>query len=70
MSLHTLTDPRRFAAAWHSIRNVTPTDVGEMQAAMQLASREGIDYCDALERVRGQAYALAETLDGQYPSGE
>lgn len=41
-----------FAQAWHEASRVPPTDVAEMQAAMKLASKEGIDYMDALERVR------------------
>ena len=46
-----------FAQAWQEQARVPPTDVAEMQAAMRLTSQEGIDYCDALERVRGEIYA-------------
>lgn len=41
-----------FAQAWREASRVPPTDVAEMQAAMRLASKEGIDYMGALERVR------------------
>ena len=46
-----------FAQAWHDVSRAQPTNVNEMQAAMRLASQEGIDYCDAVERVRGEIYA-------------
>lgn len=35
-------------------------DTDEMRAAMFLASKEGIDYCDAAERVRGEMYAMEQ----------
>lgn len=38
--------PREYVERAH------PTDVAEMQAAMRLASRDNIDYCDALARIR------------------
>lgn len=41
-----------FAQAWHEVSRAQPTNVNEMQAAMRLASQEGIDYCDALKRVQ------------------
>lgn len=41
-----------FAQAWREVSRAQPTDVNEMQAAMRLASKEGIDYCDALKRVQ------------------
>lgn len=46
-----------FAQAWQEQARVPPTDVAEMQAAMRLASKEGIHYSDAVERVRGEIYA-------------
>lgn len=46
-----------FAQAWHEASRVQPTDVAEMQAAMRLASKENIDYCDALARVRAEGLA-------------
>jgi len=55
------------AEAWRELSAAdTRTDIGEMIEASRLASAEGIDYCDALERVRGEAYARQETLDGKY----
>jgi hypothetical protein len=45
--------PEPSARAWHELsQRAQPTNVAEMQAAMRLASQEGIDYCDAVERVR------------------
>ena len=46
-----------FAQAWQEQARVPPTDVAEMQAAMRLASKEGIHYSDAVERVR---YAMEQ----------
>ena len=47
--------PEPSARAWHEFsQRAQPVDVAEMQAAMRLASQEGIDYCDAVERVRGE----------------
>ena len=43
-----------FAQAWQEQARVPPTDVAEMQAAMRLASKEGIHYSDAVERVRAE----------------
>ena len=59
----------RARQAWAALTQTdTRTDIGEMIAAQRLASAEGIDYCDALELVRGEAYARQETLDGAYPT--
>ena len=55
--------------AWAALTQAdTRTDIGEMIAAQHLASAEGIDYCDALDRVRADTYARQETLDGAYPT--
>ena len=35
-------------------------DTDEMRAAMFLASKEGIHYSDAVERVRGEMYAMEQ----------
>ena len=35
-------------------------DTDEMRAAMFLASKEGIHYSDAVERVRGERYAMEQ----------
>ena len=59
----------RTAEAWGALSGSnTRTDIGEMIAAQHLASAEGIDYCDALDRVRAETYARQETLDGAYPT--
>ena len=47
--------PEPSARAWHELsQRAQPTNVAEMQDAMRLASRENIDYCDALDEVRRQ----------------
>ena len=45
--------PEPSARAWHEFsRRAQPTNVSEMQAAMRRASKDGIDYLDALAKVR------------------
>lgn len=49
------------ARAWHEFsQRAQPTDVAEMEAAKILASKEGIHYSDAVERVRGEMYAMEQ----------
>ena len=46
------------ARAWHEFsQRAQPVDVAEMQEAMFLASKLGIHYSEAVERVRGEMYA-------------
>jgi len=53
--------PEPSARAWHEFsQRAQPVDVAEMQEAMFLASKEGIHYSDAVERVRGERYAMEQ----------
>lgn len=43
------------ARAWHEFsQRAQPTDVSEMQEAMFLASKLGIDYSEAVEHIRAK----------------
>ena len=45
-----------FAQAWHEVSRAQPTDVAVMEAAKRIASKEGIDYLDAKDRVLAAEY--------------
>ena len=61
MNAHTLLTYPQVAAAWAEFATkVVPNNPEEMRQATILASRENIDWREALDRIRGEAYAREE----------
>lgn len=70
VTLTSLLDPARFAAAWASIANAPPSIPSETDYKMRLISkwtRGGkVPTLEEAEAMEGMDYTRCETLDGAY----